>query len=343
MRCLCVALTLVLAGGRSHEAPDRPASARAKHQAAKLCSRAEEIFNFTTADGGRAADRAWARHSPELRLDLCASHDAGVGARPLVRRWGLVHGEHDELVCGPRAPPRETEKLAYFVRHAEGWHNRLRDFGGAFILDPILTSEGVAQASGLPHDPELALALGGPSTRVQAIIASPMRRTMATAVLGFNASLPPPGVLWELDPDIQETSAFPSDTGNRQAGNEALRKLGRLDLLEQYKNLPEEWIHKEGKYAPDPTSVRARFRDFTARLWQRPERRFLVVAHGAVLSLGLGTWDEDDFLEGPMFANAEVQPYALTLDGVWRALEAPHCWPGGAAASVGTKAVGLPV
>merc|ERR1719510_230243 len=81
-------------------------------------------------------------------------------------------------------------KVVYFIRHAEGYHQLYHE-ACRENRDPRLTRAGRGQAQSLPSNPVLADALSGSDTeRAQLVIASPLVRTMETAVLGSNASLP---------------------------------------------------------------------------------------------------------------------------------------------------------
>merc|ERR1711920_1087125 len=116
------------------------------------------------------------------------------------------------------------------------------------------------------------------------------QRTMLTAIIGFTDLLTnhlPVGerAAWQLDPDCQE---FPGSLGPAElncnkgdvaAGEAALRQYKRQDLLEQYQELDSSWTDRtSGRYTN--RQERNRFRDFTAGLAARTEKRIIVVSHG---------------------------------------------------------------
>ncbi len=153
----------------------------------------------------------------------------------------------------------------YLVRHAESTHNVSKDFS---LRDPQLTVTGIAQAA------QLLSTFPNPAS-IAVVYASPLRRAIQTALAGF------PHVLdrryynpngeggWEgvdggvdlvLDPDLQERSDLPCDTGSEVQG---LREVfPGLDL----NNLGDEWLVKKGRYAADDETVEQRARAVRRRL-----------------------------------------------------------------------------
>ena len=102
------------------------------------------------------------------------------------------------------------------VRHAESVHNVTKDFSQ---LDPPLTSLGVEQASSISQKlPDAA--------SISTVISSPLRRAIQTALAGFSVVLDKQyfdtssgqgidsGATLFLDPDLQERSDLPCDTGS---------------------------------------------------------------------------------------------------------------------------------
>lgn len=256
--------------------------------------------------------------SPEQRNDLCSKTLNAAGMQAEVPR--LRHCDF--------APLRPGERTVYFVRHAEGWHNFLPWSSGGQLWDPPLTPAGEEQARRLSSNPVLAQPLSSdPSARAQLVVVSPMRRTLQTAVLGFNASLPAAEVPWELDPDLQEASSRPCDTLRRPGAVGFLQGLGRGDLAQQYAQLPAECFSKTGRYAEDLRSLRERFGNFTARVLQGAAQRIVVVAHSQVLRIGLGSWVDGTVVGGPLFGLAEARSYALSAEGFYRPLAEASCFP----------------
>ncbi|KAI0506528.1 histidine phosphatase superfamily [Xylaria bambusicola] len=91
------------------------------------------------------------------------------------------------------------------VRHAEARHNV--EPNGDALRDPHLTQKGEGQAKTLqstfPH-----------MSRIKGVISSPMRRAVQTALLGFGPAIQKGNMKVILIPELQESSARPSDTGS---------------------------------------------------------------------------------------------------------------------------------
>jgi hypothetical protein len=86
-----------------------------------------------------------------------------------------------------------------------------------------------------------------------------------------------------LDPDLQERSALPVDTGSERA---ALEKVfPNLD----FSTLPSSWPSKEGLYSADDDAVNARARKVRGDLRKRiavlkdSTRDIVVVTHGVFM------------------------------------------------------------
>jgi broad specificity phosphatase PhoE len=176
----------------------------------------------------------------------------------------------------------------YLVRHAESVHNVTKDFN---LRDPGLTELGFTQAS--------SLATSFPALSSTAIVlTSPMTRTIETTIAGFGAIVDKNlvgeisgregGAKLILDPDLQERSDLPCDTGS---------ELGTLrsrfpDLT--ISSLGEEWYVKEGQHTADDAAVAARARSVRQRLQTlandlaeggMPETKkdIVVVTHGVFM------------------------------------------------------------
>lgn len=104
----------------------------------------------------------------------------------------------------------------YLIRHAESVHNVSKDFSHR---DPPLTELGIAQASALGKSfPGLA--------SVAIVLTSPLTRTLETTLAAFSHILDKQsvgdggidaGARLVLDPDLQERSDLPCDTGSDRA------------------------------------------------------------------------------------------------------------------------------
>ncbi|KZL63860.1 phosphoglycerate mutase family protein [Colletotrichum incanum] len=171
--------------------------------------------------------------------------------------------------------------IIHLVRHAESEHNVSKDFTQR---DPPLTATGMAQASALIET------FPNPAS-ITVVLTSPLKRTLQTTTAGF------PHVLRKdevgatqliIDPDLQERSDLPCDTGSSRAVlEEAFPGLDFGDLV-------NEWFIKEGLYAANDDAVAKRAQRFRDRLRhivtslvedggeadEGRERNVVVVTHG---------------------------------------------------------------
>lgn len=125
--------------------------------------------------------------------------------------------------------------ILHFVRHAEGYHN-LPD-APYDLRDPALTPKGEAQCNALaasfPHHADLRI-----------VFASPLRRTLQTALLAFPpaTSSPLAGARIDRGPiialaELQEIGHYPSDTG--PPVEEVKREWERLGV--DVSRVPADW------------------------------------------------------------------------------------------------------
>jgi broad specificity phosphatase PhoE len=172
------------------------------------------------------------------------------------------------------------------VRHAESVHNVTKDFSQ---LDPPLTSLGVEQASSISQK----LPFAG---NIATIISSPLQRALQTTLSGFSSVLDKQyfdessgqgidgGAKLSLDPDLQERSDEPCDTGS--SASELVKAFPNLS----FDDLGEEWLKKSGRYAPTDDTVRERAEQVRKRLFEisksleNEERKdIVVVTHGVFM------------------------------------------------------------
>ena len=176
--------------------------------------------------------------------------------------------------------------VIYLVRHAESAHNVSKDFSHR---DPPLTPLGQKQASALTSS------FPGHET-IAVVLASPLTRTLETTLAAFGPSLGKEfvgelgitgGARLVLDPDLQERSAEPCDTGSDRA---ALEKVfPNLD----FSVLGEGWYAKEGRYTADDTAVSARAEAVRQKLFDLVKeleesgsgdrQNLVVVTHGVFM------------------------------------------------------------
>lgn len=172
------------------------------------------------------------------------------------------------------------------VRHAESVHNVTKDFSQ---LDPPLTSLGVEQASSISQK----LPSAG---NIATIISSPLRRALQTTLAGFSSILDKQyfgessgqgidgGAKLSLDPDLQERSNEPCDTGS--SASELAKAFPSLS----FDDLGEHWLKKSGRYASDDDAVRKRAEQMrkslfeTSKSLENEERKdIVVVTHGVFM------------------------------------------------------------
>ncbi|KAH6847109.1 histidine phosphatase superfamily [Chaetomium sp. MPI-CAGE-AT-0009] len=178
----------------------------------------------------------------------------------------------------------------YLVRHAESAHNVTKDFN---LRDPGLTELGFTQAS--------SLAASFPAlSSVAVVLTSPMTRAIETTIAGFGAIVDKNllggiggkegGAKLILDPDLQERSDLPCDTGS----DLATLASRFLDLGGTIGSLGEEWYVKEGPHAADDAAVAARASAVRRRLQAladelaegglpETQRDIVVVTHGVFM------------------------------------------------------------
>ena len=173
----------------------------------------------------------------------------------------------------------------HIVRHAESVHNVSKDFTQR---DPSLTPLGLQQAAQLIHEfPS--------SSQVAVIITSPLQRAIQTTLAAFPHVLDKRyfspqsgqgienGSLLVIDPDLQERSALPCDTGSSR---EVLEDVFRIN----FSDLAEDWHTKEGLYSPDDAAVKERAKRVRSRvaevvdnLKDKEERQVVIVTHGVFM------------------------------------------------------------
>lgn len=198
----------------------------------------------------------------------------------------------------------------YFVRHAQGFHNLTA--ANHSMPDPLLTKHGESQCA--------ALAASFPHTeRITHLVASPLRRTILTALLSFPSLVEPPKSLKIVAvPELQETSDAPCDTGSAPEALEHEQWAGKVDLS----RVKEGWNDKSASspWSPAPEKVEARAvvsRRFLQELGQEYEERtgqeahIAVVTHGGVLHFITEDWTGFNKVKGTGWENTEWRSYVF--------------------------------
>jgi broad specificity phosphatase PhoE len=177
----------------------------------------------------------------------------------------------------------------HLIRHAESEHNVTKDFS---TPDPSLTALGIQQAQQLVRDfPH--------SDSISIVLTSPLKRAVQTTLAGFphlldSRNFPPGsgraggvegGARLLVDPDLQERSDLPCDTGSDRAVLEA--SFPGVDFAP----LRDGWQAKEGVYAADDEAVEARAGRVRRRLAglagelkdEEKKKDIVVVTHGVFM------------------------------------------------------------
>jgi broad specificity phosphatase PhoE len=161
----------------------------------------------------------------------------------------------------------------HLVRHAEGLHNLRQDLN---IADAQLTHRGLDFAEALGRQ-----FVQNNTDSVGAIFASPLRRTIETSLEAFHRVLSSAhypnnsgkgartgGVSLVLNPDLQEISDYPCNTGSRPA--DLLAEFPELES--QIQSLPPKWFGKEGDWEPTDQAVAARRTRILKLLWNTSQQ-----------------------------------------------------------------------
>jgi broad specificity phosphatase PhoE len=172
----------------------------------------------------------------------------------------------------------------HLVRHAEAVHNATKDYS---ILDPPLTELGIQQAGQLVQKFTRSASVG-------VVITSPLQRALQTTLAGFAHVLDrrnfargsaaggiDGGARLVIDPNLQESSELPCDTGSERAVLETAFPGVDFGVL------GDNWQAKEGAYSADDAAVEARANKMRRRLAEVAEelkneqkKDIVVVTHG---------------------------------------------------------------
>lgn len=128
---------------------------------------------------------------------------------------------------------------------------------------------------------------------VDLLVASPLRRTIYTTLLGFDPEIRR-GLKIITLPEVQETSDNPCDTGSDV---EVLKKE-MADKPVDLSLVTEGWNSKQGKWAEHAKAIEARAKE--ARIWlkARAEKEIVLVTHGGFLHYFTEDWGDSAKYEG---------------------------------------------
>lgn len=157
------------------------------------------------------------------------------------------------------------------VRHAQGFHNL--SVANHSMHDPLLTPFGEQQCRDLQKNFPY-------HSQVDLVVASPLKRTIYTALLAFSNDISNKKLEVIGLPELQETSDLPCDTGSSstELAKEFQGKPVSLGLVK------DGWNNKRGRWAPTTEAINERSRDARKWLMARPEKDIVVVTHGSFQS-----------------------------------------------------------
>jgi broad specificity phosphatase PhoE len=174
----------------------------------------------------------------------------------------------------------------HLVRHAQGYHNLSKE--NETIHDPDLTPLGEEQCAKLRKDFPY-------HDKVTHLVASPMRRTLRTCLLGFAAEVEA-GMKIVALPEVQELSPLPCDVGSDPAVLAKDFDSSKVDL----RLVKDGWNDKTTGSPWEPTIPRLDARAEKARVWLRDlgaqstgdeDVHIVVVSHGGFIHFFTEDWD----------------------------------------------------
>lgn len=190
--------------------------------------------------------------------------------------------------------------IIHCVRHAQAYHNLGTPEHNHSLRDPALTDLGKQQCAALraafPHH-----------ARVSAVVASPLRRTLWTALLAFG-----PGVRVVALPEIQENSGLPCDVGGERGALE--REFAGLSAAADldFALVADGWNVKAGPWAAEAGAVAERCRRARVRLREMvgegEEGEVVAVTHGGLLHSFTEDWSDFDRHDGMLCPPVSSNP-----------------------------------
>ncbi|OAX82876.1 hypothetical protein ACJ72_02773 [Emergomyces africanus] len=191
--------------------------------------------------------------------------------------------------------------IIHCVRHAQGYHNL--SHANHILPDPLLTPHGESQCRDLSAEFPY-------HSQIDLIVASPLRRTLYTALLTLQDQIRNKGLTIIALPEIQETSDVPCDVGSDLAvlQKEVLENGLPVDLG----LVEEDWNSKQGKWAPSAEAIANRAREARRWLKARPEKEIVVVSHGGFLHYFTEDWQDSMLYQGTGWRNTEYRTYTFS-------------------------------
>ncbi|CAD6447530.1 a91fb390-1aa4-400c-8e4a-4b264905ef70 [Sclerotinia trifoliorum] len=192
----------------------------------------------------------------------------------------------------------------HLIRHAQGFHNLSTK--NHSMPDPLLTPTGKSQCETLSRT--------FPPETITHLIASPLRRTLYTALYSFPTFIASGSKVVAL-PELQETSTLPCDTGSEPVAL-AEEFAGSVDL----ELVTEGWNSKVGRWDANAPAIEKRARE--ARTWLRDlgikaeesgvsNVNIVVVTHGGFLHYLSDDWEDSTLFVGTGWSNTEFRSYTF--------------------------------
>ncbi|RDI85949.1 hypothetical protein Vi05172_g3980 [Venturia inaequalis] len=195
------------------------------------------------------------------------------------------------------------KKTIHLIRHCQSTFNVPPH--DANKLDPDLTATGVRQAKSLGQSfPHL--------TPDSLIVASPLRRTLNTALHAFKHHLSATNSQILALPELQELSRWPCDTGSSLP-----------TLLTEFRDHPVDfekvtfdWDSKDGYFSPSERRTLQRMRNTRQWLYEQEAQNIVCVGHAHCLQLLVGEASYDKIRAGlctPEWKNGEWRSYHIEV------------------------------
>ncbi|KAK2871843.1 hypothetical protein FQN49_002768 [Arthroderma sp. PD_2] len=262
----------------------------------------------TVLEGIQEIDLAELQKQTRYEGGWDASHPLIKGFWRMVMRYS--HEKRGKLLefvtASDRVPVNGIQSMMFVIQRNGvgdgGFHNL--NVANHVIQDPLLTPHGEGQCRTLqanfPYHSQIDL-----------IVASPLRRTIYTALLSFENIIQERGLKIIALPEIQETSDVPCDTGSDLT--DLKKEIEEKGLPVDLSLVPEDWNDKtKEKWSANAKSVTVRAREARRWLKARPEKHIAMVSHGGVLHYFSEDWQDSTLYQGTGWANTEYRTYEFT-------------------------------
>lgn len=128
---------------------------------------------------------------------------------------------------------------------------------------------------------------------IDLLVASPLQRTLQTALLSFVPEIKR-GLKVIALPELQEVGDYPCDRGS---DIEILKKLMEGKPVD-FSHVPDKWHIKKGEWEPTDDKIKQRVSKVRQWLKARPEKNIVVVTHGGLVHYLTGDWTDSGKFTG---------------------------------------------